>query len=152
MTRPEISSVVSTLESASDASVILTTILIIKKDVIGHEERKQEWVGAGVGRHLASIIATFGAAAGDSTAQLEKRLRRKNGRHREPEAHLQALILLGSLAYCRSCHCYTCWANLYQASSVMSRSLALTLSLITYLLPSQSARRYRLCSLPHSKQ
>ena len=132
MTRPEVSSVVSTLDSASDASKILATILIIKKDVIGHEERKQDWVGAGVGHHLASIIATFGAA-GDSSAQLEKRLRRKNGRHREPEAHFQALILLGSLAHCRLCprSQSTCGANMDQASFVVNRSLASTLSLIT---------------------
>ena len=101
MIRPEVSVIVSDLRSASDASKLLACLDTIKHDVIGHEERKQKWVRAGVAYPLACVIASSGNVGG-TKIRSGSGLRTDGKGALEQETHLQALIVFGSLAQCEN--------------------------------------------------
>lgn len=101
MTRSEASAVVSDLSSASDASTVLVTLREIKNQIVGHGERKQKWVRAGLGYYLACLVAPLEPANLPPPQNGKGTYQDSRGDHGE-EARVEALAILASLAQCKS--------------------------------------------------
>lgn len=102
MTRPSTPPILSELRSASSPSSQIAALRALKNEVIGHEQKKEMWIGLGVLAPITRILNTHKAHGKrrhrdiNSTANHAKQ---KNDRSDEEEARLQAIIIVGSLAH-----------------------------------------------------
>lgn len=101
MTRPSTPPILSELRTPSSLATQIAALRALKNEIIGHEQKKETWVGLGVVTPLVRILNTQRASSkrkyrdingpADHTFQ-------PRGRTEEEEARLQALIIVGSLA------------------------------------------------------
>lgn len=102
MTRPSTPPVLSELRSPTSPATQVAALRALKNELIGHEQKKEMWIGLGVIAPIARILNTH---KGDG----KRRHREANGgvdrtgrsyiRTDEEEARLQAIIIVGSLAH-----------------------------------------------------
>lgn len=105
MTRPATPTVLSKLRNASSPSTQVQALRELKNEIIGHDEKKEFWVRAGV---VATLTRIWNSCKGDEK-QKSRGIDGTSGltdsrppRSVEEEIRLQAIIIIGSLALCRS--------------------------------------------------
>ncbi|KAL8704879.1 MAG: hypothetical protein Q9201_001995 [Fulgogasparrea decipioides] len=102
MTFPTAPPILSELRSSTSSASQLAALRTLKNDIIGHEQRKRMWIGQGVLVPLVRIITTTNGN-GKRRDQNGTRTAHHNkttfSRGDEEEARLQAIIVVGSLAY-----------------------------------------------------
>lgn len=101
MTRPSDPPILSELRSASSPASQVAALRALKNEVIGHEQKKQMWVGLGVLAPIARILNTHkgnGKRRHRDVNNSTNQSKQRGGRSDEEEARLQAIIIVGSLA------------------------------------------------------
>ncbi len=102
MTRPSTPPILSELRSSSSPAGQVAALRSLKNDIIGHEQKKEMWIGLGVLEPLVRILTSHKGSGkrrpreGHASANQTKR---RGNRTDEEEARLQAIIILGSLAH-----------------------------------------------------
>ncbi len=102
MTRPSTPPILSELRSASSPASQVAALRALKNEVIGHEQKKEMWVGLGVLAPIARILNTHkgnGKRRHRDVNNSANNSKQKGGRSDEEEARLQAIIIVGSLAH-----------------------------------------------------
>ena len=102
MTRPSTPPILSELRSPSSPATQVAALKALKNEIIGHEQKKEMWIGLGVVAPIARILNTHRWSG-------KRRHRDVNGniehvdydrlRTEDEEARLQAIIIVGSLAH-----------------------------------------------------
>ena len=102
MTRPSTPPILSELRSPSSLASQVAALRALKNDIIGHEQKKEMWVGLGIVTPIARILNTYRSGGKrkhkEVTGNTED-LSHQAGRNDEEEARLQAVIIVGSLAH-----------------------------------------------------
>ncbi|MCJ1288112.1 hypothetical protein MMC26_007467 [Xylographa opegraphella] len=100
MTRPSTPPILSELRSPTSPATQVAALRALKNEVVGHEQRKEKWVGLGVVSPLTRILNTHKGGG-------KRRHREVNGAldhvdraqaSTDEEARMQAIIIVGSLA------------------------------------------------------
>ena len=102
MTRPSTPPILSELRSPSSPASQVAALRALKNEIIGHEQKKEMWIGLGVVPPIARILNTHKGNGKRRHREANGGARhtdRKAGRTDEEEARLQAIIIVGSLAY-----------------------------------------------------
>ena len=102
MTRPSTPPILSELRSPSSPATQVAALKALKNEIIGHEQKKEMWIGLGVIAPIARILTSHRCSG-------KRRYREVNGntdhfdhgrsRTDDEEARLQAIIIVGSLAH-----------------------------------------------------
>lgn len=101
MTRPSTPPILSELQSPSSPASQIAALRALKNDLIGHEQKKEMWIGLGVVAPIARILNTHranGKRRHNEIVDATEFSYRAN-RTDEEEARLQAIIIVGSLAH-----------------------------------------------------
>ncbi len=102
MTRPSTPPILAELRSPSSPASQVAALRALKDEIIGHEQKKDMWIGLGVLAPLKRILNTHKGSGRrkhrDDNVD-SSQTRRKGSRTDEEEARLQAIIIVGSLAY-----------------------------------------------------
>ena len=103
MTRPSTPPILTELRSPSSPAKQVQALRSLKNEIIGHEQKKEMWVGLGVVTHIERILSTSRGISGS------KRRHRESGGTEsyaqdaqasdDQDARLQAVITVGSLAH-----------------------------------------------------
>ena len=102
MTRPSTPPILSELRSASSPASQIRALRQLKNEIIGHDQKKQMWIGLGV---LTPLVRILNSYKGDGKRRARfldgggSRQSRKEIRTEEEEARLQAVIIIGILAH-----------------------------------------------------
>jgi len=102
MARPSTPPILSELRGASTPASQVKALRELKNDVIGHDQKKEMWVGLGVLNPLVRILSSYkgsGKRRRRDTNGNPGQARSKASRNDEEEARLQAVIIVGSLAH-----------------------------------------------------
>lgn len=105
MTRPSTPPILSELRYASSPASQIHALQELKNELIGHEEKKEIWIGLGVVTPLVRILNSHKGNGKREHRDLNgnaNQIRGKTRRTEEEEARLQAIIVVGSLAFGRS--------------------------------------------------
>ena len=100
MTRPSSNPILSELRSPTSPASLIAALKSLKNEVVGHDQKKEMWIGLGVVGPLARILSTHRGSSkrkhrdanGTSGAAVQSAL------DDAEETRLQAVILVGSLA------------------------------------------------------
>ena len=102
MTRPSTPPILSELRSPSSPASQVVALRALKNEIIGHEQKKEMWIGLGVVTPIARILNTHRSGGKrkhrDVTGSVDP-FNRNASRTDEEEARLQAIIIVGSLAH-----------------------------------------------------
>ncbi|KAK4698024.1 armadillo repeat-containing protein 8, partial [Lecanoromycetidae sp. Uapishka_2] len=102
MTRPSTPPILSELRSASSPASQVAALRALKNEVIGHEQKKEMWIGLGVLAPISRILNTHrvnGKKRHRDVNGSRSHSKQRGGRPDEEEARLQAIIIVGSLAH-----------------------------------------------------
>lgn len=102
MTRPSTPPILSELRSPSSPASQVAALRALKNEIIGHEQKKEMWIGLGVVAPIARVLNTHKGSGKRRHREVPAGPRypdRRAGRTDEEEARLQAIIIVGSLAY-----------------------------------------------------
>ena len=103
MTRPSTPPILSELRSPSSPASQVAALRALKNEIIGHEQKKEMWIGLGVVPPIARVLNTHKGSGKRRHREVNGGVRhpdRRAGRtDEEEEARLQAIIIVGSLAY-----------------------------------------------------
>lgn len=103
MTRPSTLPILSELRSPSSPAGQVAALRALKNEIIGHEQKKEMWIGLGVLELLVRILNSHKGSGKrrprELYAHINQPKRKASNRTDEEEARLQAIIILGSLAY-----------------------------------------------------
>lgn len=102
MTRPSTPPILSELRSPSSPASQVAALRALKNEIIGHEQKKEMWIGLGVVPPIARVLNTHKGSGKKRHREVNGGVRppdRRAGRTDEEEARLQAIIIVGSLAY-----------------------------------------------------
>lgn len=102
MTRPSTPPILSELRSASSPAGQVAALRALKNELIGHEQKKEMWVGLGVLAPIARILNTHKGNGKRRHRELHGsrgHSKQRGDRSDEEEARLQAIIIVGSLAH-----------------------------------------------------
>ena len=104
MTRPSTPPILTELRSPSSPAKQVQALRSLKNEIIGHEQKKEMWIGLGVLTHIERILSTYRGASSS-----RRRHRERVGvtedyfydvqNSDDQEARLQAVITVGSLAH-----------------------------------------------------
>lgn len=101
MTRPSTPPILSELRSASSPTSHVNALRALKNELIGHDQKKEMWIGLGV---LAPILRILNTHKGDGKRRhrdvysSRSQSKQRSGGSDEEEARLQAIVIVGSLA------------------------------------------------------
>ena len=105
MLRPETHPILSDLRNPASSAAQVAALKALKNEIVGHSQKKEEWIKLGVLEPLTNILNTFKGdgkrthrAANGSAHRSRQRERRTN----EEEARYQAIVVVGSLAQGKS--------------------------------------------------
>ena len=103
MTRPPSTPpILSELRSPSSPASQVAALRALKNEIIGHEQKKEMWIGLGVVTPIARILNTHRGSGKrkykETNGTVEHGSRRRS-RTDEEEARLQAIIIVGGLAH-----------------------------------------------------
>jgi len=102
MTRPSTPPILSELRSASSPASQVAALRALKNEVIGHEQKKEMWIGLGVLAPITRILNTHRGSGKKRHRDVNgstNKSKQRGGRSDEEEARLQAVIIVGSLAH-----------------------------------------------------
>ena len=105
MTRPSTPPILAELRTSSSSASQVAALRALKNEIIGHEQKKEMWIGLGV---LAPIKRILHCHKGTGKRKHRdgncdpNQTRRRGSRTDGEEARLQAIIIVGSLAYGKS--------------------------------------------------
>ena len=101
MARSSTPPLLSELRSASSAASLVKALKQLKNEVIGHAQRKQQWIELGILKHLVRILSNPRDQdnAIPRNAGHENRSRWSATSRDGDEAKLQAIIIIGSFAH-----------------------------------------------------
>ena len=102
MIRPSTPPVLSELRSASSPAGQVKALKDLKNELIGHEQKKEIWIGLGVLIPLARILNSHksnGKKKHRDINGFDGQWKAQSAQTEEEEARLQAIIVVGSLAY-----------------------------------------------------
>ena len=102
MIRPSTPLILSELRSASSSGGQVKALKDLKNELIGHEQKKELWIGLGVLTPLAGILNSYKANGKKKHRDInvsDGQWKAQNIHAGEEEARLQAIIVVGSLAY-----------------------------------------------------
>lgn len=102
MTRPSTPPILSELRSASSPASQVAALRALKNELIGHEQKKEMWIGLGVLAPIARILNTHKGNGKKRYRDLHgdrNQSKQNSGRSDEDEARLQAIIIIGTLAH-----------------------------------------------------
>lgn len=105
MTRPSTPPILSELRSSSSPASQVAALRALKNDIIGHEQKKEMWIGLGVLAPIARILNSPNSSGKKRNYELHGsnfQPKRNGSRTDEEEALLQAIIIIGSLALGKS--------------------------------------------------
>lgn len=105
MTRPSTPPILSELRSSSSPAGQVAALRALKNDIIGHEQKKEMWIGLGVLAPIARILNSHHLSGKRRNRELPGGIfqsKRNGSRTDEEEALLQAIIIVGSLAHGKS--------------------------------------------------
>lgn len=105
MTRPATTPILAELRSPSSPEAQVAALRALKNEIIGHEQRKELWVGLGVVTPLARVLNTRRSGAkrrqkeygGEGGGGGKSELDREHA-FADEGARLQAILVVGSLA------------------------------------------------------
>ena len=101
MTRPSTPPILHELRSPSSPASLVTALRALKNELIGHDQKKEMWIGLGVLTFIARILNTHKVSGkrshGEHGGIAESGHR--SSRADDEEARLQAVIIVGSLAH-----------------------------------------------------
>jgi hypothetical protein len=93
-------SILQELQTPSSTADLVTNLRRLKNELIGHDQRKEDWIGHGIVPVLSRVLTSRKSSGkrsresnGDSKAS-----ERRHTRTEEDEACLQAIIIVASLA------------------------------------------------------
>ncbi|ODH52916.1 hypothetical protein GX48_00784 [Paracoccidioides brasiliensis] len=104
MTRAATPQLISEIRDPESTASRIVALRVLKNEIIGHDQRKEAWIGWGIVPLLSQILAgrrgtgkrsAVGERNGDAKHPSSER---RNSRSDEDEACLQAIIIIGSLA------------------------------------------------------
>ncbi|OJJ35671.1 hypothetical protein ASPWEDRAFT_51655 [Aspergillus wentii DTO 134E9] len=98
MTRASAPPLLLQLQSAESISSKVATLRALKNETIGHDQRKEAWIGWGIVPILAEILASRPSCGGSELNGGAKPQKSSTTRSEEDEACMQAITILGSLA------------------------------------------------------
>ncbi|EEQ90655.1 hypothetical protein RJZ56_003295 [Blastomyces dermatitidis] len=105
MTRAAAPHIISDIQNPESTASRIAALRLLKNDIIGHDQRKEAWVGRGIVPLLSQILAGRRGTGKKSIvgevnghAKQQYLAGRRSGRSEEDEACLQAIIIIGSLA------------------------------------------------------
>lgn len=98
MTRASAPPLLLQLQSAESISSKVATLRALKNETIGHDQRKEAWIGWGIVPILAEILASRPSCGGSELNGGAKPQKSPTTRSEEDEACMQAITILGSLA------------------------------------------------------
>ena len=104
MTRPSTPPILTELRSPSSPTRQIEALRSLKNEIIGHEQKKEMWVGLGVVTHIERILSTYRGASGSKRRHQEdsggtEAYFQDTQKQDDQEARLQAVITVGSLAH-----------------------------------------------------
>lgn len=102
MTRPSTPPILSELRSASSPASQVAALRALKNELIGHEQKKEMWIGLGVLAPIARILNTHKGNGKKKYRDFHgdrNQSKQNGGRSDEDEARLQAIIIIGTLAH-----------------------------------------------------
>ena len=102
MTRRATSPILSELKSASSPAGQIKALRDLKNELIGHEQKKELWVGMGVLTPLARVLDLQKGGGKKKNRDFDApddQINHDSVETNGVEAQLQAIIVLGSLAY-----------------------------------------------------
>ena len=102
MTRPSTPPILSELRSASSPASQVKALRDLKNELIGHEQKKELWIGLGVLAPLGRILNSHKGNGKKKHRDVNGTGNKSKGRGfgtEEEEARLQAIIVVGSLAH-----------------------------------------------------
>lgn len=102
MTRPSTPPILSELRSSSSPAGQVAALRALKNEIIGHEQKKEMWIGLGILDPLVRILHSHKGSGKKRYREIpgpENSPKRRGNRTDEEEARLQAIIILGSLAH-----------------------------------------------------
>ena len=102
MTRLATLPILSELRSASSPASQVKALKELKNELIGHEQKKELWIGLGVLTPLARILNSHKGNGKKKHRDIngsDSQWKDRSINTDEEEARLQAIIVLGSLAY-----------------------------------------------------
>ena len=109
MTRPATPPILSELRNASSPASQIRALRDLKNEIIGHDEKKEQWVGLGVVTPLARILNSHRKNGKKKSREVNGAghlTRSRTMRTEEEDARLQAVIIVGSLAFGQSSSFY----------------------------------------------
>lgn len=105
MTRAATPQIISDIRDPESTASRIAALRLLKNEIIGHDQRKEAWIGWGIVPLLSQILAGRRGTGKKSIvgevnghAKHQHLSGRRNGRSDEDEACLQAIIIIGSLA------------------------------------------------------
>ena len=99
---PSTPPILSELRSPSSPASQVAALRALKNEIIGHEQKKEMWVGLGVIIQLARILNSYKASGKRKHKEISGGVdngSRKRSRTDEEEARLQAIIIVSALAH-----------------------------------------------------
>jgi hypothetical protein len=93
-------SILHELQTPASIADLITNLRRLKNELIGHDQRKEDWIGHGIVPVLSRVL-TSRKASGKRSRESNvdaKPAERRHLRTEEDEACLQAVIIVGSLA------------------------------------------------------
>lgn len=102
MTRPSTPPILSELRSPTSAATQVAALRALKNEIIGHEQKKEMWIGLGVVAPMSRILHAHKGVGKRKYREVTGNVEyssRGSSRADEEEARLQAIIIVGSLAH-----------------------------------------------------
>ena len=100
MTRPSTPPILSELRSPSSPAKQVAALRALKNEIIGHEQKKEMWIGLGVVTYITRILKTHRSTSKRRHRESDDNISANRGPLGSDEevARLQAVIMVGSLA------------------------------------------------------
>lgn len=102
MKRPSTPPILSELRTTSSPASQVRALKLLKNELIGHEQKKEKWVKLGILTTLADILNSSKYNGKDKhreTTGSDGSSNNQVGQNENQQARLQAVIVVGSLAY-----------------------------------------------------
>lgn len=102
MTRPSTPPILSELRSSSSPASQVAALRALKNEIIGHEQKKEMWIGYGVLSPIANILHSHKGCGKRRHREINggaPHPKRRSSSADEEEARLQAIVIVGSFAH-----------------------------------------------------
>lgn len=105
MARAATPQIISDIQNPDSTASRIEALRLLKNEIIGHDQRKEAWIGWGIIPLLSQILAGRRGAGKKTTGgevnghtRRQHLARSRSGRSDDDEVCLQAILIIGSLA------------------------------------------------------